>query len=203
MKHKTFSAFTEQIALGTSVVFSPFIVPIVAAVFIVHKHASTTEEGLLWLIVVAIFVTVLPISVIVLLFRFSKVSNVHLHAKEERLLPLSLTLVSMILGNIVLYLIGANEKIIWVCQAYIVNSVVFTVITPFWKISFHTSAAAGCITVLALFVNMVLVWLFLFVPLIAWARIYRKRHTFLQTVMGTLLAIVNTMLYYYFLPPSV
>lgn len=203
MNHKTISPFTERIALCTSVIFSPFIVPIVAAVFVIHKNAGTTEEVFLWIAVVATFVTVLPIIAIVLLFRLSKVSNVHLHDKDERLLPLSLTVVSMILGTIVLYRMDANERIIWVCQAYIVNSVVFSAITPFWKISFHTSVATGCIIVLTLFVNFILVWLFLLLPLIAWARIYRKRHTPLQTVMGTLLAFVITMLYYYILPPSV
>ncbi len=197
------SPLWERIALWTSTIFSPFIIPIVAAVFVIHKNAGTTEEVLLWIAVVAIFVTVLPIIAIVLLFRLSKVSNVHLHDKDERLLPLSLTVVSMILGTIVLYRMDANERIIWVCQAYIVNSVVFSAITPFWKISFHTSVATGCIIVLTLFVNFIYVWLFLLIPLIAWARIYRKRHTPLQTVMGTLLAFVITMLYYYILPPSV
>jgi membrane-associated phospholipid phosphatase len=108
----------------------------------------------------------------------------------------------MILGTIVLYQIGANEEIIWVCQAYIVNSVVFSIITPLWKISFHTSVATGCIIVLSLLVSLNLVWLFLLIPLIAWARVYREKHTLMQTVAGTLLAIVNTMLFYHFLPPS-
>ncbi len=203
MKHKASSVFPSRIALGTSVIFSPFLVPIVAAIFVINKHADTTEEVLLWFVVVATFVTVLPIFSIFMLYRYSKVSDVHLHAKEERLIPLSLTLASMMFGTIILYRIGANESIIWVCQAYIVNSVVFTAITPFWKISFHTSVATGCIIVLALFVNLYLVLLFLFIPLIAWARVFRKRHTLTQTVVGTVLAIINTMLFYYILPPTV
>ena len=201
MMHKTFSAFPAWIALGTSVIFSPFIVPIVTAIFVIHKHAGTSQEVILWLTIVATFVTVLPILAITLLFRFSKVSNLHLHTKEERLMPLCFTLASMILGTIVLYWVGANQRIIWVCQAYIVNSVVFSVITPLWKISFHTSVTTGCIIVLALLVNLNLVWLFLLIPLIAWARVYRERHTLLQTVAGTLLATANTMLFSIFLPP--
>ncbi|MDE0088689.1 MAG: hypothetical protein OXU23_23415, partial [Candidatus Poribacteria bacterium] len=60
MTQKTFSAFPAWIALGTSVVFSPFIVPIVTAIFVIYKHASTNQEVILWLTIVAIFVTVLP-----------------------------------------------------------------------------------------------------------------------------------------------
>ena len=202
MTRKTFSAFPAWVALGTSVIFSPFIVPIVTAIFVVQKHATTSQEVMLWLAIVATFVTVLPILVIVLLFRFSKVSNLHLRAKEERLIPLCFTLVSMIIGTIILDKIGASSKIIWACIAYIVNSVVFSAITPLWKISFHTSVTTGCIMVLVFLVNSNLVWLFLVVPLIAWARVYRERHTPLQTVVGSLLAIVNTMLVFYFLPIS-
>lgn len=203
MKLKTFSAFRDNVALGTSILFSPFIVPIVTAIFVIQKHAETGKEVLHWLTVVAIFVTALPILAIVILFRFSKVSNIHLHTKEERLIPLCFTLISMIAGTIILYRIGANQSIIWVCQAFIVNSVVFSIITPMWKISFHTSVATGCIMVLILLVNMNLAWLFLLMPLIAWARVYRERHTPLQTVAGTVLAIVNTLLYFILLPPSV
>lgn len=198
---KTFSAFLAWIALGTSVVFSPFIVPIVTAVFVIYKYAGTNQEVILWLTIVAIFVTVLPILVITLLLRFSKVSNFHLPAKEERLMPLCLTLVSMILGTIILYWVGASSKIILACIVYIVNSLVFIAITPLWKISFHTSVTTGCIMVLMFLVNSNLVWLFLVIPLIAWARVYRGRHTLLQTVVGTLLAIVNTTLVFHFLPP--
>lgn len=201
MMRKTFSAFPAWIALGTSVVFSPFIVPIVTAVFVIHKHAGTSQEVILWLTIVAIFVTVLPILAIALLFRFSKVSNFHLPAKEERLIPLCLTLVSMILGTIILYQIGASQKIIWVCQVFILNSIVFSVITPLWKISFHTSVTTSCILVLMLLVNLNLVWLFLLIPLIAWARVYRERHTLLQTVTGTLLATVITMVFSILQPP--
>ncbi|MDE0315788.1 MAG: hypothetical protein OXM61_12860 [Candidatus Poribacteria bacterium] len=201
MTQKTFSAFPAWIALGTSVVFSPFIVPIVTAIFVIYKHASTSQEVILWLTIVAIFVTVLPILAIAMLFRFSKVSNFHLPAKEERLIPLCLTLVSMILGTIILYQIGASQRIIWVCQVFIVNSIVFSVITPLWKISFHTSVTTSCIIVLMLLVNLNLVWLFLLIPLIAWARVYRERHTLLQTVTGTLLATAITMLFSIFQPP--
>lgn len=201
MERNSLSAFHARIALVTSIVFSPLFVPIITAIFVIGKLANTSQEVFLWLTIVATFVTILPTLAIVLLYRFSKVSNIHLHTKEERLIPLCLTFLSMFVGIIILYLIGANEKVIWVCQAYLINTVIFTIITPFWKISFHTSVATGCIIVLSLIVNKYLLLLFLFIPLIAWARIYRKRHTVLQAVFGTLVALANTLLYYHFLPP--
>ena len=199
MVQKTSSAFPDRVALGTSVIFSPFIVPIVTAVIIIQKYAMTSQDVFLWLGIVTLFVTVLPILGIALLVRFSKVGNLHLHAKEERLIPLCFVVLSLILGTIILYKIGATQKIILACIAYIANSIVFSAITPLWKISFHTSVTTGCIMVLVFLVNTSFIWLFLLIPLIAWARIYRERHTFLQTAVGTLLAIINTALVFHFL----
>lgn len=199
MFQKTFSAFPERIALGTSVVFSPFIVPIVTAVIVIQKYAMTSQDVFLWLGIVTLFVTVLPILGIVLLVRFSKVGNLHLHAKEERLIPLCFIVLSMISGTIILYKIGATEKIILACIAFIANGIIFSAITPLWKISFHTSVTTGCIMVLVFLVNTSFIWFFLLIPLIAWARIYRERHTFLQTAVGTILAIINTALVFHFL----
>ena len=200
MTQRTSSTLTSWVALYISVFFSPFIVPIVTAIFIVHEHASSAQEVFLSVAVISTFVTILPIFAVFLLVRLSKVSNFHLHDKDERLLPLCITCISMVLGTIVLYKLGASRKIVWVCLAFIVNSIVFSAITPFWKISFHTSVATGCIIVLVLLIDVKLLWLFLLIPPITWARIYRKRHTFLQTVAGTVLAIVITILFSIALP---
>ncbi len=197
MVSSTSSGFRSQIALGTSVIFSPFFVPIATTLFVVETHAETPTDALLWLTIVTVFVTVLPISGIAVLYWTSKVSDVHLHTKEERLVPLCFTLVSIIAGTIILYRIGASRELVWAGIAYIVNTLVFSAITPLWKISFHTSVTTGCIMVLIFLVNSAFASLFLLVPLIAWARIYRKRHTFLQTVVGTLLAVVNTTFVFY------
>ncbi len=198
MISRTFSSgFRGQLALGISVIFSPFLVPILTAMCVVQKYAGTRAEALLWLTIMVVFVTLLPISGIVALYWASKVSDLHLQAKEERLIPLSFTLASMIVGTIILHRIDASRELVWAGIAYIANSVVFSAITPLWKISFHTSVTTGCLMVLVFLVNSTLGWLFLVVPLIAWARVYRKRHTLLQTVVGTLLAVVNTSLIFY------
>ena len=72
--------------------------------------------------------------------------------------------------------------------------VIFGAITQVWKISFHTGVFTGCVTVLVLILHDArFAWLFLLVPLIAWARVRRKRHTLVQTVVGALIALINTV----------
>lgn len=202
MTRSSLSIIPARIALGISIIFSPFFVPIVTTVVVVEKYAVTRQEALLWLAILAMFVTVLPVLCIGMLFRCARVSDWHLNSKEERLLPLCLTLGSMIIGTGILYYIEAEHQIVWAGIAYIANSVVFSAITPMWKISFHSSVTTGCITVLVVLVNAQFGWLFLLIPLIAWARVYRKRHTLLQTVVGAVLAVGNTALVLHFMPNS-
>ena len=193
MARRNLSTIPAGIALGTSVLFSPFLVPIATAAGVVYKHADP-QNALRWLVIVVLFVTVLPTLSIVVMVRFSKVSDLHLQNREERFLPLCCTLISMIVGTFLLYRLGAAREIVWAGIAYITNSVIFSAITPLWKISFHSSVATGCVTVLVILVNSHFGWLFLLVPLIAWARVYRKRHTLLQTVVGAVLAVGNTVI---------
>ena len=192
MERSNLSTIPARIAWGTSVLFSPFLVPIATAVGVIQKHAAP-QNALRWLAIVVLFVTVLPALSIAVMVRCAKVSNLHLQNREERLLPLCCTLVSMVVGTVLLHQLGAAREIVWAGIAYIVNSFIFSAITPMWKISFHSSVATGCVTVLVMLVSPQFGWLFLLVPLIAWARVYRKRHTLLQTVVGAVLAVGNTV----------
>ena len=196
MEHSDLSTIPARIAWGISVLFSPFLVPIATAVGVIQKHA-VPQNALRWLVIVVLFVTVLPVLSIAVMVRYAKVSDLHLHNREERLLPLCCTLVSMVVGTVLLHQLGAAREIVWAGIAYIVNSVIFSAITPIWKISFHSSVATGCVTVLVMLVNPQFGWLFLLIPLIAWARVYRKRHTLLQTVVGAVLAVGNTVFILY------
>ena len=196
MVRRNLSTIPAGIAWGTSVLFSPFLVPIATAVGVVQEHAAP-QNALRWLAIVALFVTVLPALSIALMVRFAKVSDFHLQNREERLLPLCCTLVSMIIGTVLLHQLGAPSEVVWAGVAYISNSLIFSAITPIWKISFHSSVATGCVTVLVMLVNPQFGWLFLLIPLISWARVYRKRHTLLQTVVGAVLAVSNTFLVLY------
>ena len=56
------------------------------------------------------------------------------------------------------------------------------------------SLKRSCVTVLVLILHDAwFAWLFLLVPLIAWARVRRKRHTLIQTVVGAVIALINTV----------
>ena len=183
----------NRIAAATSVVFSPFLVPIATILIIAQNYATTGHQTLLWIVIVITFFSILPVFFIFILFRLGRVSSLNLAAKEQRTSPLLFAMGAAFIGVGILYLVGAPPEIIWVGIAYVVNGVIFVAITQIWKISFHTGVTAGCITVLVLIVHVKFGWLFLLLPLIAWARVRRKRHTLVQTIVGVLIAVVSTV----------
>ena len=140
------------------------------------------------------FFSLLPVFFIFILFRLGRVSNLNLEVKEQRTLPLLFAIGAACIGLGIFYVMDSPREIIWAGVAYIVNGVIFGAITQVWKISFHAGVYTGCVTVLVLILHDArFAWFFLLVPLIAWARVRRKRHTLVQTVVGALIALINTV----------
>lgn len=181
----------DRIAVTISVLFSPFLLPIASILLIVRMFVTTVQQGLLWMAVVILFSSMLPMLFIFILFRLGQLSDFRLTIREQRAKPLLFSLVSALAGSGMLHLLNAPREIIWLCIACVVNGIVLALITQVWKISFHSGVAAGCMTGVTL-ISSQFVYLFILLPFIAWARVHRKRHTFLQTIVAAPVAVVNT-----------
>ena len=182
----------DRIAVTISVLFSPFLLPIASILLIVRMSVATMQQGFLWMLIVILFASALPILFILILFCMGQLSDVRLTVREQRAKPLIFSLVSALVGSGILHLLDAPPEIVWLCIAYAINGVVFTLITHAWKISFHSGVAAGCMTGLTTLISGQFIWLFILLPLVGWARVYRKRHTFLQTIVAVPIAVANT-----------
>lgn len=182
----------NRIAVTISVLFSPFLLPIASILLIVRSSVATIQQGLLWMVIVVLFAGVLPMLFIFILFRLGRLSDVRLTVREQRAKPLMFSLISALAGSGILHLLNVPQEIVWLCIACVINGLVLTLITQVWKISFHSGVAAGCMTGLATIISSQFVYLFILLPFIAWARVHRKRHTFLQTIIAAPIAIANT-----------
>ncbi len=192
MRHMLNTQMLDRIAVTISVLFSPFLLPIASILLIVRMSVTTVQQGLLWMVIVILFASMLPMLFILMLFRFGQLSDFRLTVREQRAKPLMFSLVSALVGSGILHILNAPREIIWLCIACVINGVVLTLITQVWKISFHSGVAAGCMTGLVTLISSQFVYLFILLPFIAWARVHRKRHTFLQTIVAAPIAIANT-----------
>ena len=192
MRHTLNTRMLDRIAVTISVLFSPFLLPIASILLIVRMSVATVHQGLLWMAVVILFASMLPMLFIFILFRLGQLSDFRLTVREQRAKPLMFSLVSALVGSGILHILNAPREIIWLCIACVVNGIVLALITQVWKISFHSGVAAGCMTGLVTLISSQFVYLFILLPFIAWARVHRKRHTFLQTIVAALVAVANT-----------
>jgi membrane-associated phospholipid phosphatase len=184
----------DRIASIISNLFNPFLVLIAAILLVVYLQAETLQQAVVWSLICIFFASGLPFLFILALVRLGKLSGMGIAIREQRTVPLLFSLGSALVGTIILYLIGASHTLVWLGITYVINGVVFIAITRMWKISFHTGIMAACVTAIALLVNVNFAWLFLLLPPVAWSRIYRKRHTVLQTLAGIFLAALVTRL---------
>ena len=192
MRHALNTQMLDRIAVTISVLFNPFLLPLASILIIVWLSVTTTQQGLLWMVIVILFASVLPMLFILLLFRLGQLSDFRLTVREQRAKPLIFSLVSALVGSGILYLLDAPREIVWLCIACVINGVVLTLITQVWKVSFHSGVAAGCMTGLVTLISSQFVYLFILLPFIAWARVHRKRHTYLQTIIAAPIAVAST-----------
>lgn len=192
IRHALNTQMLDRIAVTISVLSNPFLLPLASILLIVRMSVATTQQGLLWMVIVILFASVLPMLFILLLFRRGQLSDFRLTVREQRAKPLIFSLVSALVGIGILYFLDVPREIVWLCIACVINGLVLTLITQVWKISFHSGVAAGCMTGLVTLISSQFVYLFILLPFIAWARVHRKRHTYLQTIIAAPIAVAST-----------
>lgn len=177
------------IAYWISQIASP---PILAAVAVLLSVA-VTPSPLGWLCA-ALYITltiVLPCAYIVSLVRRGKATDFHLPNRQERMRPLQITLALTTLAWILMLLLQAPHLLQVVALANFVQTLLFFVVTFYWKISLHSAAAAGLAALCLLISGALALPVLALVLLVGWSRLYLRRHTLSQITMG---AIVGGLL---------
>ena len=113
------------------------------------------------------------------------------------------SIISIAIAAIVFYSIASNfpsipnfETLFLTVSSFFALGFLVSVIRLKWMISFHVSVLTTAITILS-FLNQNFMFLFVFVPLVAWSRIDLKVHTLLQTVLGFVLGLMIPVILFY------
>jgi membrane-associated phospholipid phosphatase len=90
-----------------------------------------------------------------------------------------------------------NTKIMFLLAlGYILVSIILMVVNLFWKVSVHCAGVTGPIFSLIFVFGINAIPLSLIVGLVGWSRIKLKNHTFTQTLVGTLIALIVGLVEY-------
>ncbi len=182
------NSWSEHVASFISKVGSP---PAIALLGLIFTIVTISMPGAwLWGACYLLLAVLFPMLYILWLFHKGQVTDLDLHLREQRSKPFLVTLLGESLALLVMFLGQAPPPIILLTSATLIQTLLIFFITLRWKISVHTSTAAGITILLWSLSGHPPASLVISIPLIAWSRIKLRRHTLAQTVAGTLLGIV-------------
>ncbi|MEJ5308327.1 MAG: hypothetical protein WHX52_01025 [Anaerolineae bacterium] len=178
----------EYLAYGISQLGSP---PVMGLAGLIVVAASMSVPGVwLWSGVYVLMALVAPLLFLIWQVRHGRVTDLDVQLREQRKGSLLVTIGGFGVSWLVMHIGHAPPLLKAMAGAGFVQWLVVFVITLRWKISVHTSSAAG-VTLLILHVfGLAAAPLVISIPLIAWSRVKLRRHTLGQTIAGALLGCV-------------
>jgi membrane-associated phospholipid phosphatase len=191
------TSLKETLAHFISVVSNPPLVAI--PVFLVINYTLLYGGDWLWFSGLSIlFVSIIPIITSTLWIKRKKL-EVDMPKREDRIYPLLMVILSYIVGVMVLYTLGAPPLTTTLMIAYLNNTIVVLLFSLYWKISIHAMGIAGPATAIIYLFGWTGLIFSLLVPLVLWSRLYLKRHTPAQLIVGTVLGYLLTAIQIYLL----
>ncbi|MFF1868721.1 hypothetical protein [Kitasatospora herbaricolor] len=144
-------------------------------------------SGLGWGLLAALFYGVIPISIVLFGVKRGELTDKHIRVRRQRVVPMSLSLVSVAAGITLLYVLGAPADVSALVVAMLVGLVSSLLVTIGWQISIHNSVAGGSVMILLLVFGPWMLPAALGAAAIGWSRIVLKAHTVSQVLAGTAL----------------
>jgi hypothetical protein len=180
----------EKLASQISIVVNPLLLTLATFIPLILKFGGNYRWTLFF--ITSFFGFVLPFAGVLALMKKGLLTDLFATERTERYVPFLASLVSYLLGTLVLIYVQAPPAVTALMATYFVNGLVLVVITTKWKISIHASGVTSPVTALVYLLGSHLLPLFLIFLPVAWARLELKAHNKMQLTMGALLSGVLT-----------
>ncbi|MEP0806971.1 MAG: hypothetical protein HRF47_15935 [Chloroflexota bacterium] len=182
---------SDRLARWISILFDSSILSL--PIFLAFGYASARTSGLLWALLTLLIVTGIPLAYLLIGIRRGWVSDMELSRREERPRFILVSLSSDVLALLVLYLLGGPHLLTLLVLTYFCLAIVMFSISSFWKISMHMAGVGGFSTALVFVFGAAAGWAFFSLPLVAWARLHRRKHDVPQLIAGALAGSLITL----------
>ena len=163
-------------------------------IFLAFGYVSARTSGLLWAALTLLIVTGIPLAYLILGRQRGWVSDLELSRREERPRFILVSLSSDVLALLVLRFLDGPHLLTMIVLTYFCLAIVMFAISSFWKISMHMAGVGGFSTALVFVFGAPALWALLSLPLVAWARLHRRKHDIPQLVAGALVGAMITAL---------
>ncbi|HLD27156.1 MAG TPA: hypothetical protein VJB63_04340 [Patescibacteria group bacterium] len=135
------------------------------------------------MIIVILIAFIIPIILFIVLLKTKKISDLDISLRQERY-PLLIIINICLLALLYFLNIRHLTTLFHLTQIVYIIITVSSLITLFYKISFHiTFSYTFAILINALF-SFQLWWLYLIIPAVFWSRLTLKKHTVMQMLLA-------------------
>jgi hypothetical protein len=182
----------DRLARWISILFDSSVLSI--PVFLAFGWIEAGTPGVGWAILILAIVTGIPLAYLVIGLKRGWVGDMEMTRRSERPRFILISLSSDVLALLILRLLHGPHLLTVIVLTYFCLAITMLTISSFWKISLHMAGVGGFSAALLYVFGAPVLWAFLSLPLVAWARLHRRKHTLAQLVGGAIAGILITVL---------
>jgi hypothetical protein len=191
----------DRLARWVSVLFDSSVISL--PVFLVFGWVAADWPGLGWAVLTLLIITGLPLVYIILGKKRGWVTDFELTHRAERPRFILVSLSSDFLALAILYFFHGPQLLLLMVLTYLCLGITMLTISNFWKISLHMAGVSGFSIALVFVFGAPALIAFLSLPLVAWARWHRRKHTITQLIAGALAGMLITALVFGWIGPGI
>jgi hypothetical protein len=182
----------DRLARWVSILFDSSVLSV--PVFLAFGWIEAGNSGLGWACLTLIIVTGIPFASLLVGRKLGWVSDLEMTRRSERPRFILVSLSSDVLALLVLGALHGPYLLVVIVLTYFCLAIAMMTISSFWKISLHMAGVGGFSTALLFVFGLPALWAFLSLPLVAWARLRRRKHTPAQLAAGAMAGALVTAL---------
>lgn len=183
---------TDVFASFVALVTHPVIIGTMSLLTVVLTTMGNPMERLFYLLLLMLL-TFAPAALYLFVhFKGNIIEMLELINREARLVPYVLMIVGAIVAIVVLFMIDAPRPIFIMTLVLLANEIVLGTVNFWTKVSIHTATPTFTAITLGYLLTPTWYALIFLLPLIGWARVYRKRHSLQQVLSGPVFAAIIT-----------
>lgn len=180
----------DRLARWVSVLFDSSIVSL--PVFFAFGWAAAGMAGLVWAGLILLIITGIPLAYLMLGKQLGWVSDFEMTQRSERPRFILVSLSSDLLALAILHFFHGPPLLLVMVLTYLCLGATMFTISNFWKISLHMAGVSGFSMALVFVFGAPALVAFFSLPLVAWARWHRRKHTIAQLIAGSFAGVLIT-----------
>lgn len=179
-----------------SLLLNPMVIALLAPFFLIYKTTNDLQIAIHWTAYTLIFIACLSIFAIIGVKR-KKFTDLDVSRREQRSLMFIVSILFASAYVISLFFFHGPYILYFLTIGVIFGIAFISIVNRKIKASIHTAAITALVLPLAISYGNYYYLLLFLIPLIVWARLKTKRHTFIEIFAGgTIGGILSLSLYY-------